>query len=203
MPIIQMPMIRTKKSPLEAAAYCAAAEGPRAGMSTPRSGGRGVAAVFLMTLMLVGCDANNAQVDFRIAAGAVPSGIFRTIDGVTPLNGENDPDDWRTAPIYATSGFFVAQRASPNPARLSVPDVVQIVVHTDSRIPGGLQLVARSGINERIVLTSFLDIPGPGDYVFTFFASEILGAQARELWRLVLFDSRGEPVTYGDLQLEQ
>ena len=173
MPIIQMPMIRTAVS------------------------------AFLVALSLSGCDANNAQADFRIAAGAAPSGIFRTVDGVTPLNGENDPDDWRTAPIYASSGFLVVQRASPNPARLSVPDVVQIVVHTDSRIPGGLQVVARDGSNERFVLTPFVDLPGAGNYVITFFASEILGAQAGDLWRLVLFDSRGEPVTYGDLQIEQ
>jgi len=160
-------------------------------------------AVFLTVLILSGCDANNGQVDFRVAAGAVPSGIFRTTDGVTPLNGENDPDDWRTAPIYATSGFLVLQRGSPNPARLSVPDVVQIVVHADSQIPGGLQLVARDGFGERIIITPFTDIPGAGSYPFTFFASEILSAQAGELWRLVLFDSRGEPVTYGDLQIEQ
>ena len=172
MPIIQNPMIRT------------------------------TLAVFLAALSLSGCDANNAQGDFRIAAGAVPSGIFRTVDGMTPLNGENDPDDWRTAPIYVTSGFRVNRRAAPNPVQISGSGTVTIEVVTDARIPGGLQLVARDGFGSRTVLTPFIDILD-GFTLFTFFPSEIVGAQAGDLWRLVLFDSRGEPVTYGDLQIEQ
>lgn len=159
-------------------------------------------AVLFVALSLSSCDANNAQGDFRTAAGAVPSGIFRTTDGMTPLNGENDPDDWRTAPLHATSGFRVNSRAYPNPVRISSTDIVMIVVVTDARIPGGLQLVARDGFGGRTVLTPFKDIP-EGFTVFTFFPSEILGAQAGDLWRLVLFDSRGEPATYGDLQIEQ
>ena len=188
LPIIPMPIIRTRKSLLEG--------------RTPRSGGRCVVALFLVALSLSGCDANNAQGDFRIAAGAVPSGIFRTVDGMTPLNGEHDPDDWRTAPIYATSGFRVNRRASPNPVQISGSGTVTIEVVTDARIPGGLQLVARDGLGGRTVLTPFIDTP-QGFTIFTFFASEILGAEAGDLWRLVLFDNRGEPVTYGDLKIEQ
>ncbi len=156
----------------------------------------------LAALAFVGCDANNDQLDFRSAASAVPSGIFRTLDGTTPLNGENDPDDWRTAPAYATSGFIVLNRAHPNPAHLDQSDTVTILITTLDRIPGGLQLVARNGLGERIVLSQYRDIPG-GTEAFSFFVSEILGAQPGELWRLILFDSRGEPVTYGDLLIER
>ncbi len=159
-------------------------------------------AVFLALLILGGCDADNGQSDFRVAAGAIPSGIFRTDDGMTPLNGENDPDDWRTAPIYATSGFVVNRRASPNPARIAASEVVTIEVLTTAGIPGGLQLVARDGTGGRIALSAFESIPGGGFQTYAFFVSEILGAQAGELWRLILFDNRGEPVTYGDLLIE-
>lgn len=159
-------------------------------------------ALVLFMLILSGCDATSDQAEFRVAASAIPFGIFRTDDGFTPLNGENDPDDWRTAPIYATSGFVVNRRASPNPARIADSEVVTIEVLTSEGIPGGLQLVARDGFGGRVVLSPFEEIPGGGFQNFSFFVTEILGAQVGELWRLILFDSRGEPVTYGDLLIE-
>ncbi len=164
---------------------------------------RTVFALIFAGLILSSCDANNAQVEFSIEAGGVPSGIFRTDDGFTALMGENDPDDWRTSPLYATSGFVVTNRAYPNPASLSGSDGFTIVISTIDAIPGGLFLVAFDGFGERYELGPIESIPGPGSYAISRLTSLIQGAQAGELWRLVLFDSRGEPVTYGDILIER
>src|SRR5690606_40269367 len=93
------------------------------------------AALLLSALALGGCDAFEAQDAFEDDASEPPSGIFRTDDGVTPLGGENDPDDWRTAPLYATSLFSVTLRPFPNPVSFSGGETVTLQVTTGDAIP--------------------------------------------------------------------
>jgi hypothetical protein len=158
-------------------------------------------ALLALPAALAGCDALDAQSEFEQEAFLPASGIARTDAQGTLL--ADDPDDWRTAPLYALSGFRVSQRPSPNPARID--QVVTTVVFTDEAIPGGLRIVGyRDALRAPIPgqRQERQDVPGPGAYVFAFFPAEIPGAQPGDLWRLVFFDGQSHVVTYGDLQIE-
>ena len=152
----------------------------------------------LASLPLAGCDALDGQSEFEQDAFRAASGIARTDESGNVI--ADDPDDWRTAPLYAFSGFQVVLRAYPNPARLD--QGVTIQVRAGDAIPGGLRIVAyRAGLR-RPIPGQQDDVPGPGTYTFTFFPGEIPGAQPGDLWRLVFFDGQSHVVTYGDLQIE-
>ena len=151
-----------------------------------------------LSLVLVACDALDAQAEFENAASLPPQGIFRTTDGVSALNGENDPDDWRTAPLYAFDGTRVTLKAHPNPARLD--DNVILQLSTGEAIPGGVRIRPVRGQQFAPILQT-QEVSGPGVVTFSFFPGEIVGAQPGDLWRLIVFDGRSNVVTYGDLQI--
>lgn len=168
---------------------------------SPRAAAPALAALALTALAalsLGACDAYDGQFDFEQAAFQPATGIARS-DAQGNLVAD-DPDDWRTSPLYAFSGFRVIQRAYPNPARID--QVVTIVVSTDDGIPGGLRIVAYKDGLRRTIPGQQATIPGPGAYPFGFFPGEIPGAQPGDLWRLVFFDGQSQVVTYGDLLIE-
>jgi hypothetical protein len=147
-------------------------------------------------LLLGGCDAVEGQDDFERDALQAPAGFARTDATGTLLS--DDPDDWRTAPLYAFD-FLVTPRPYPNPAR---PDEgVTIQMQVSDVIPGGLRLRAYRGL-ERLPWQGLqVAVPGASFYTFTFFPGEITGAVPGELVRLIVFDGQGNTVTYGDLQI--
>ena len=152
-------------------------------------------------LALAGCDASDAQGEFELAASQPPSGIARTDAQGNLLS--DDPDDWRTAPLYATSFFRVTIRPYPNPVSYAGGQPVVMQVQTGDAIPGGLRLVPyENGRRGQFTSNQTVAVPGPGAYTFTFYPSEILGAQPGDFWRLVLFDGQSHVVTYGDLQIQ-
>ena len=136
------------------------------------------------------------------AAGRAPSGIFRTDDGVNPIGDENDPDDWRTAPVYAGS-FLVLQRAHPNPARPDEAVALVFRIATFNAFPGGLRLVAFAPDGRRQHIASLPEATTAGTYDIQFYPGEVPFLAQGGLFRLILFDANSEPVTYGDLLVER
>jgi hypothetical protein len=162
---------------------------------TPRAA---LGAVFLAAALLPplgGCDALEAQDAFEEDAARPASGIARTDRDGNLI--QDDPDDWRTAPLYAISGFRVTARAFPNPAGFS--EGVTIQMQTGDAIPGGLRLVAFKDAFRVSVPGQQCETPGDVPCAFAFFPSEIAGAQPGDLWRLIVFDGQSNVVTYGDL----
>lgn len=158
-------------------------------------------ASLLVALLLSGCGSSEAQAEFERDAAQAASGIART-DALGNLVSD-DPDDWRTAPLYATSFFQVSTRPYPNPVSFSSGDTVELIVSTGGAIPGGLRLVPfGNGRRSRFTSEQTCFVGGPDVCVFDFFPSEIEGAQPGDLWRLILFDGQGNVVTYGDLRIE-
>ncbi|MDX1419162.1 MAG: hypothetical protein R3181_04290 [Rubricoccaceae bacterium] len=159
------------------------------------------AACLLLALALAGCGSSEAQAEFELDAAQAASGIARTDAQGNLLS--DDPNDWRTAPLYATSFFQVTRRPFPNPVSFSSGAVVIMEVTTGDAIPGGLRLVPfENGRRSRFTSEQTCFVGGPDICVFDFFPSEIEGAQPGDLWRLILFDGQGNVVTYGDLQIE-
>lgn len=156
--------------------------------------------IFAAIFFLSGCDAGEAQQSFRDAASLPPNGIFRTVDGVNALGGENDPDDWRTAPLYAGK-FLVSRRAFPNPANISDVVTIEVRVTGFNVIPGGIRVVGYTENNRRIVLGVDQSAASDGVYAFTFFGGDLNDTSGSGLRRIIIFDGQSQPLSYGDILL--
>ena len=160
---------------------------------------------FLLVLLVAGafavllssCDAQAAQDDFVTEAGLAPSGITKILDN--DFSGEicsEDPDDWRTAPVY--NGVIVIDRgASPNPASSTLVTIELRVLQLD-RVRGSLTLRAFGGGDTFMFLDTILDASAPGIYVLQFNSALL---QENRLHRVFIFDGLGELVSYGDIEL--
>lgn len=146
----------------------------------------------LVALLVLGCDTGALQDQFADDAGRVPAGYT-----ATDRNGgvqEEDPDDWRTSPVYA--GKVRLDPAFPNPnSGESVTLTVSILEF--GGVQGGLYLRARQN-NGALVLLDALQDDAPGTYLLTFSPAALARAG---LVRVFLFDARGEIVSYGDVLL--
>ena len=154
-------------------------------------------ALFLSTIFHAGCNNQGAQEDFIIEAGLAPSGITRILDN--SFGGaicSEDPDDWRTSPIY--SGIILIERAaSPNPATSTLVTITIRVLQFD-RVRGSLSLRAVGPANAFISLDTIIDASSPGEHTFQFSPSLLT---ENGLHRLFIFVALGELVSYGDLEV--
>lgn len=151
-------------------------------------------ALFLIVaLTLAACDAQGPQEDFVDRASRPPVGITRTDETGRVIDA--DPDDWSVAPLY--EGTVRIDPAYPNPSPggfIAVP----VTITQFGSIRG--QLILRA-YNSRGILERLGQIPAdsPGTFTFTF-ATGLLPSTG--LHRLFIFDSGGELISYGDVQIE-
>ena len=146
----------------------------------------------------IGCDNQGAQEDFIAEASADPAGITRILDndfGGTICS--EDPDDWRTSPVYA-SVLLIERPAFPNPATGASDGTIILRVLQFDRVRGGFVLSTFGNGNLPVELGRIPDASSPGEYALQF--SPSLLAENR-LHRLYIFDSIGELVSYGDFEL--
>ncbi len=152
-------------------------------------------------ILLSACDSQNLQETFVQEANQPPSGYTRTDVRGQVL--DVDPDDWRTAPVFA--GVIRFRPAYPNPTRgdaVTVPfTVLQFNVFT-----GGLFLRGYNDAGRFILLDEEPSATQPGAYAFSFFPNQLSSsgdiASIRGLHRVYVFNARGELVTYGDIMIE-
>lgn len=144
-------------------------------------------------LLAVGCDTQNLQRDFAEEAALPPRGFTETLDGRTFVS--EDPDDWRTAPVYA--GVVRVDPAYPNPATGGTV-TINLSVTVSNAVRSPLVLRANDPAGRFLRLDEVRNVGSPGFYAFTF--NPAMLGQSR-LVRLYVFDGAGEIVSYGDLQL--
>ncbi|MBX2821310.1 MAG: hypothetical protein KTR29_16565 [Rhodothermaceae bacterium] len=148
-----------------------------------------------------GCDNQAAQEDFIDEASALPEGITKILDAdfVNADDGicSEDPDDWRVSPVYA-GVVFVDRPAFPNPATGASQGTIVIRVLQPNRVQGGFILTAFGNGSVPIELARIPDASLDNFYDIRFSPSLL---SINGLHRLFLFDSLGELITYGDLEL--
>ena len=149
----------------------------------------------------MGCDNQAAQEDFIDEASAAPEGITKILDSDF-VNGSDgicseDPDDWRISPVYA-GVVFVDRAVFPNPATGASQGTIVIRVLQPNRVQGGFILTSFGNGNVPIELARIPDASLDNFYDIRFSPSLL---QVNGLHRLFLFDSLGELITYGDLEL--
>ena len=146
-------------------------------------------------LFVLGCDATSlgeAQRLFEFEAVSPPSGITETdADGRVV---RDDPNDWRTAPLYATQ-FFLTFKPYPNPA--AATESVQFAA-SFSGASGALVPYRLSSQGDLVRIQGVTGSTEGTAPLFSFPAGQ-LGAVG--LTRVVLLDLQGRIVTYGDIQL--
>ena len=148
-----------------------------------------------LLLLALGCDAGSVQEEqeqFRLAALSEPSGITET-DSDGALISE-DPDDWRTAPLYR-SRFFFAFAPYPNPA--GAAESVQFA----ASFTGGAAGLVPYRINARGDLVRIQGVVGTTDGSAPLFSFPAGQLGEPRLHRVVLLDATGQIVTYGDVRL--
>lgn len=147
----------------------------------------------VLATALSACDSQEQQNSFVDDAGLPPRGFARTDDAGRIL--DDDTDDWRTAPVFAGKVRF--DPAYPNPVGAEFVTIPVTVLEFNA-IQGGLVVRARDGSGTLRLLDEIPATSQPGAYVFRF--SPVILARDG-LVRVFIFDSLGELVTYGDLQL--
>lgn len=146
-----------------------------------------------------GCDitntAANQEAFERDALQKVPSGFTEiTADGTVI---SEDPDDWRTAPLYAVGRFEIGQLPFPNPY------AERSGLAFSGFAEGVGELVLRRLQSNGVLVGLDRDVLGSGTRGFSFVDDGTwFGNVQPGLHRLVVLDGRGRIVTYGDIQVE-
>lgn len=146
--------------------------------------------VLVAAVLATGCDSGALQDKFAEEASRPPSGYT-----VTDRNGavtNEDPDDWRTSPVY--TGKVRVEPAFPNPTTGESITVTVSILEFDG-VRGGLYLRARQP-NGNLLLLDTVQDDAPGTYLLSFSPATIARSG---LVRVFLFDSAGEIVSYGDV----
>lgn len=159
--------------------------------------------ITVATFLLVcsGCDVTNTNANQELferdALETTPSGFTATSADGSIIEGEEDPDDWRTAPLYAVGRFEMAQVPFPNPyaerSGLAFSGFVEGL---------GELVLWRLQLNGVLVLLDRQEL-GSGSRGFSFVDDGTWFSNVQPgLHRLVVLDGRGRVVTYGDIEVE-
>jgi len=151
-------------------------------------------AVLVCLLSTSGCDSQEQQDIFVQDAGATPEAFARTDN--TGRIVDDDPDDWRVAPVFGGKVRF--DPAYPNPVGGGFV-IIPVTVLEFNAIQGGLALRARDASGRLRTLDDILDASDPGAYIFRF-SPALLNRTG--LVRVFIFDRLGELVSYGDLMIQ-
>jgi hypothetical protein len=151
-------------------------------------------AVLVCLLATSGCDSQEQQDIFVQDAGATPEAFARTDN--TGRIVDDDPDDWRVAPVFGGKVRF--DPAYPNPVGGGFV-IIPVTVLEFNAIQGGLALRARDASGRLRTLDDILDASDPGAYIFRF-SPALLNRTG--LIRVFIFDRLGELVSYGDLMIQ-
>jgi hypothetical protein len=152
------------------------------------------AGLTLAVLLLSGCNTRGEQSEFVARALQPPDGITETDENGSVV-GSEDPDDWRTAPLYA--GRVVVEPAFPNPVAFGELVEIRIFPTEVQRAPQGIRVEALSSDGQQL-----FEVASRSEVLPIRFN---IGAAIGEtgLFRLILFDiGRNEIISYGDVQID-
>lgn len=158
--------------------------------------------IFLLPVFLVmlSCTNNDAQSEFEQRAYSQPEGITQT-DQSGEIDGDEDPDDWRTSPFYA--GLAEIDPAYPNPLLYNETATLDVYLNgasSTSILELGYfdfqdrwtQIDLEQDVLEFSVSSLTIDPQ--------FFGSN--ASLARGTYRVIVFDGNQRVITYGDITIE-
>jgi hypothetical protein len=158
--------------------------------------------MFILIVVVFGCSsADDAQKKFEQEAFRLPNAITETNSSGEIIS--TDPDDWRISPLY--SSFVEIRPAFPNPTSGEVISIELLITGLGS--VNGLEVYFFDD-RDRLRLI-FFDERSPLPTGFTLiqinpmeFSSSSTIAGAVGLHRVLLYDKRGNIISYGDIKVE-
>ena len=160
----------------------------------------------IVTAALAGCSESEDQRNFEQRALLPPSGIMAmNANGAPADGGEEDSDDWQIAPEFQGT-IDVQTAAFPNPVSFNSTFEILIEIQSFQSI-NGLQVFAFQQPNNLIApLFPQTGELNPGFKTIQLspqqFASEAGTGNFGSLYRIIIYSTRQEVITYGDVQIE-
>lgn len=149
--------------------------------------------------------ASDEQRKFEDEAFSEPQGYTATDRNGNIIEGEEDPDDWRIAPLF--SGFVeVNIPAYPNPVTAGIDNVtLELLVDLEESVHG-LRIYGYNENQNRVSLIAPIDKTlearfhefefNPDQLSYTGSSSNITG-----LHRIYITDGNNDLITYGDIMI--
>ncbi len=148
------------------------------------------------------CAQTDAQREFENRALNPPQNITQMTEGGNRVENGNDPDDWRTSPMYRGLVEIVTP-AYPNPVDLNSPLILEIENKGFETLSGIEVYVFRENYRNQILLYSSLDSSiDPGLITIQLSPTQFGdGSQTSGLYRLLIYDGRQNVLSYGDVEV--
>ncbi|KPQ00518.1 MAG: lipoprotein of unknown function DUF3359 [Bacteroidetes bacterium HLUCCA01] len=158
--------------------------------------------IVLTVIVSGGCTSNSDQEEFERQAFITPANITRTTAGGEVQ--QNDPDDWRIAPMF--QGFAeIIQPPYPNPSAGQRFTLEILVTGLESIF--GLEIYTRTTFGRPVLIYTDSRRPLPPGLTDVLIEPAWLSASgtysgAIGLHRIFIYDASGNMITYGDLQVD-
>ena len=148
------------------------------------------------------CSSDNDQRDFEREAYSYPSGFTKTDEHGKVI--ENDPDDWRIAPLYQGLISKVGP-SSPNPLSFGSEADLDIFINS-AQTTSFISLEYRN-VNDEWREIDYRELRSEAGTVNLkidsyLFSTSGSAESARGLNRVYLFDDNNHIISYGDIMIE-
>ena len=164
-------------------------------------------ALFLLITAFNACNtASDDQRKFEDEAFSRPEGYTATDRNGNIIDGQEDPDDWRIAPLFRGYVQEVFTPAFPNPVPPNVDNVsIEILIEMPNSV-NSMILYGYDVNGNRRILSKIQDTNEAKIYEFTFRPNELSnigsGGSIPDLYRVFLTDGNDDLITYGDIMIE-
>lgn len=159
------------------------------------------AGLLLLSIFLASCSGSDDQREFEREAFRAPSDITET-NGSGETTGNEDPDDWRTAPFF--QGLVEVLPAYPNPVQSTQDVRIDIFISgIESQISGLTADVWFDDGRHQHLDSIDQNLVSTGTYTLNFHVS-LLGQVAHNpsgLKRIVIRDHDNNVISYGDIEV--
>ena len=161
-----------------------------------------VVPVLLLLALRAGCSRDSDQENFERQAFSTPENITRTSATGEVL--QNDPDDWRIAPMF--QGFVdIIQPPFPNPSSGQRFTLEILITGLESIF--GLEVYTRNSFGRPVMIFSDSRRPLPPGILDINIEPAWLSTSgsysgAIGLHRIFIYDGSGNMITYGDLEVQ-
>ena len=162
----------------------------------------------LSGLLFSGCSKSDDQRKFEQEALRQPQNITET-DGSGKITGSSDPDDWRIGPMYQglinIGNFSEPQPPFPNPVNFYSDLHIYFSQLVSDEITR-LEIYKLTEFNNRQVVRVYDEFEINSTFNdLRISASSIAdgeGSGASDTYRILIYDGRGNLITYGDVEVQ-
>ena len=158
--------------------------------------------ISLSLLIFVSCSQSDEQREFENEAISLPENFTVTGDNGAIIDGQTDPDDWRTAPFF--QGLVYINPAYPNPALSNGRINIDVQVVGLDGVSGLRVLAFDNETNLRFLYETPSSPLPPGLTSISINALDIarFDENPTGLYRIILEDREGNIVSFGDVKIE-